>query len=61
MKKVKDLHKKLESGGLLLVEKTHNYDLEAFFKLALFYGYENIKSFASPKGREVYLMRKSGL
>ena len=55
------LHKKLESGGLLLVEKTHNYDLEAFFKLALFYGYENIKSFASSKGREVYLMRKSGL
>ena len=54
------LHKKLEGGGLLLVEKARDYDLEAFLKLALFYGYENIKSFASLK-KEVYLMRKSSL
>ncbi|TLD81279.1 hypothetical protein LS70_008305 [Helicobacter sp. MIT 11-5569] len=54
------LHKKLDSGGILFIEKIHDYNLEAFFKLALFYGYENLKAFCDTKGNAIYLMRKLG-
>lgn len=52
------LHKKLENGGMLFVEKAKDYSLEAFFKLAFFYGYENVKAFCNTKGDSLYLMRK---
>lgn len=52
------LHKKLESGGVIFVEKLAKHSLDAFFKLALFYGYENVQAFCSEKGREIYLLRK---
>ena len=52
------LHKKLESGGMIVVEKTREYDLDGFFKLALFYGYENLKAFCGANGNAIYLLRK---
>lgn len=52
------LHKKLASGGIILVEKTKEYNLDGFFKLALFYGYENLNSFCDEDGGEIYLLRK---
>ena len=55
------LHKKLESAGMMVIEKIPNYNIESFLKLALFYGYENIKSYVNSKGAEVYLMRKLGI
>ncbi|MBX7491065.1 hypothetical protein [Helicobacter turcicus] len=54
------LHKKLEGGGMIFVEKTKDYNLEGFFKLALFYGYENLKAFRNTKGNAIYLLRKLG-
>lgn len=54
------LHKKLVSGGFILVEKLNEYIIEEFFKLAFFYGYENIHAFCNTKGAEGYLMKKLG-
>ncbi|WP_279128766.1 hypothetical protein [Helicobacter winghamensis] len=54
------LHKKLESGGVIFVEKAKEYNLDGFFKLALFYGYENLKAFCDTKGNAIYLLRKLG-
>ncbi|MCI5968272.1 hypothetical protein [Helicobacter sp.] len=54
------LHKKLESGGMIFVEKAKDYSLDGFFKLALFYGYENLKAFCDTKGNAIYLLRKLG-
>ncbi|WP_297812077.1 hypothetical protein [uncultured Helicobacter sp.] len=54
------LHKRLASGGLILVEKVNEYSIEEFFKLAFFYGYENVRAFCNTKGAEAYLMKKLG-
>uniref|UniRef100_UPI003A8580A7 hypothetical protein n=2 Tax=Helicobacteraceae TaxID=72293 RepID=UPI003A8580A7 len=49
------LHKRLGSGGMILVEKANEYAIEEFFKLAFFYGYENVRAFCSAKGMQAYL------
>jgi len=54
------LHKRLGSGGMILVEKANEYAIEEFFKLAFFYGYENVRAFCSAKGMQAYLMKKLG-
>ncbi|WP_301006095.1 MULTISPECIES: hypothetical protein [Helicobacter] len=54
------LHKRLGSGGMILVEKANEYAIEEFFKLAFFYGYENVRAFCSSKGMQAYLMKKLG-
>ncbi|MDD6055715.1 MAG: hypothetical protein SOW25_03335 [Helicobacter sp.] len=51
------LHRKLESGGVIFVERAIGQDLEAFFKLAFFYGYENIQAFGT-EAREFFIFRK---
>lgn len=51
------LHKRLGSGGMILVEKANEYAIEEFFKLAFFYGYENVRAFCSAKGMQAYLMK----
>lgn len=53
------LHKRLASGGLILVEKANEYTIEEFLKLSFFYGYENISAFCNTKGVQAYLMKKS--
>ncbi|MDE7175251.1 MAG: hypothetical protein K2N75_04300 [Helicobacter sp.] len=54
------LHKRLGSGGMILVEKANEYVIEEFFKLAFFYGYENVRAFCNTKGVQAYLMKKLG-
>lgn len=54
------LHKRLASGGLILVEKANEYSIEEFFKLSFFYGYENVRAFCNTKGIQAYLMKKLG-
>lgn len=54
------LHKRLGSGGMILVEKANEYVIEEFFKLAFFYGYENMRAFCNTKGVQAYLMKKLG-
>ncbi len=54
------LHKRLASGGLILVEKANEYSIEEFFKLSFFYGYENVRAFCNTKGVQAYLMKKLG-
>lgn len=54
------LHKRLASGGVILVEKASEYVIEEFFKLAFFYGYENLRAFCNTKGVQAYLMKKLG-
>ncbi|MDE5926434.1 MAG: hypothetical protein K2G68_06965, partial [Helicobacter sp.] len=48
------LHKRLGSGGMILVEKANEYVIEEFFKLAFFYGYENVRAFCNTKGVQAY-------
>lgn len=53
------IHKRLESGGIIYVEKTHEEEVYEFFKMALFYSYTNFASFTNQKGDKVFVFKKS--
>ena len=51
------IHKRLKSGGIIMVEKNPN-EIQSFIKMTNLYGYQNIKSFISQDKQVLFLLKK---